>query len=104
MKTEKKARLEAAGFKVSSADEFLGLSAGESALVSLRLHLASEVRRRRLHQQFSQAELARRLHSSQSRIAKMEAAEPDVSLDLLFRALLATGAKMREVGRLIAAA
>jgi ribosome-binding protein aMBF1 (putative translation factor) len=104
MKTEKKARLEAAGFKVSSADEFLGLSAGERALVSLRLHLASEVRRRRLHQQFSQAELARRLHSSQSRIAKLEAAEADVSLDLLFRALLATGAKMREVGKLIAAA
>ena len=104
MKTEKKARLETAGFKVSSADEFLGLTAGESALVSLRLHLAGEVRRRRLHQQFSQAELARRLHSSQSRIAKLEAAEPDVSLDLLFRALLATGAKMREVGRLIAAA
>jgi transcriptional regulator with XRE-family HTH domain len=57
-----------------------------------------------LAQQFSQAELARRLHSSQSRIAKLEAAEPDVSLELLFRALLATGAKMREVGRLIAAA
>ena len=104
MKTEKKARLEAAGFKVSSADEFLGLTAAESALVSLRMQLASEVRRRRLHLQFSQAELARRLHSSQSRIAKLEAAESEVSLDLLFRALLATGAKMRDVGKVVAAA
>jgi ribosome-binding protein aMBF1 (putative translation factor) len=104
MKTEKKTRLEAAGFKVGSADEFLGLTDTESALVSLRLQLASEVRRRRLRLQCSQAELARRLHSSQSRIAKLEAAEPDVSLDLLVRALLATGAKMHEVGKVIAAA
>ena len=104
MKIEKKARLESVGFKVGSADEFLGLSTGESALVSLRLQLANEVRRRRLNQQCSQAELARRLHSSQSRIAKLEAAEPDVSLDLLFRALLATGARMRDVGKVVAAA
>lgn len=104
MKTEKKARLESAGFKVGSADAFLGLSPEESALVSLRLQLAHEVRRRRLHQHCSQAELARRLHSSQSRIAKLEAAAPDVSLDLLVRALFATGARLRDLGKLIAAA
>jgi hypothetical protein len=104
MKTAKNAQLASAGFKVGSADEFLGLTAEESALVSLRLQLAKEVRRRRLNQQCSQAELARRLHSSQSRIAKLEAAEPDVSIDLLFRALFATGAKMRDLGKVVAAA
>lgn len=104
MKLEKKRRLEAAGFKVASADEFLALTPVESALVSLRLSLAGEVRRRRLELHCSQADLARRLGSSQSRIAKLEAAESDVSLDLLFRALLATGAKMREVGKVVAAA
>lgn len=103
MKPQKKQRLEAAGFKVGSADEFLGLTGEESALVSLRLSLAQEVRRRRLSQHYSQTYLARRLGSSQSRVAKLEAAESDVSLDLLFRALLATGAKMPEVGKVVAA-
>jgi DNA-binding XRE family transcriptional regulator len=104
MKPERKQRLEAAGFKVGSADEFLGLTAEESALVSMRLSLAEEVRRRRLLLHYSQAELARRIGSSQSRIAKLEAAESDVSLDLLFRALFATGAKMRDVSKVFAVA
>jgi hypothetical protein len=104
MKSEKRHRLQAAGFKIGSANEFLGLSPGESALVSLRLSLAGEVRRRRVRLHCSQAELARRIGSSQSRIAKLEAAEPNVSLDLLFRALFATGAKMREIGKVVTAA
>jgi hypothetical protein len=104
MKLEKKRRLEAAGLKVGSANEFLGLTAEEKTLVALRLSLAGAVRRRRLHLRCSQTELARRIGSSQSRIAKLEAAEPDVSLDLLFRALFATGAKVGDVGKLIAAA
>ena len=104
MKPDKKQKLEAAGFKVGSADEFLALTAEESALVSLRLSLAEEVRRRRLLLHYSQAELARRIGSSQSRIAKLEAAEADVSLDLLFRALFATGAKIRDVSKVFAAA
>jgi len=103
MKPEKRHRLEAAGFKVGSADGFLGLSPEESALVSLRMSLAEQVRSRRLRLHYSQTELARRIGSSQSRIAKLEAAEADVSLDLLFRALFATGAKMREVGKVVAA-
>ncbi len=96
--------MEAAGFKVGSTDEFLGLTAQESAMVSLRLSLAEEVRRRRLRLHYSQAELARRIGSSQSRIAKLEAAESDVSLDLLFKALFATGAKKRDLGRIVATA
>lgn len=104
MKQERKQQLEAAGMKVGSADEFLGLSAEESAMVDLRLSLAQEVRRRRERKDFSQAELARLIGSSQSRVAKIEAAEPNVSLDLLFRALFATGAKRRDIGRIVAAA
>jgi DNA-binding XRE family transcriptional regulator len=103
MKSAKKLRLEAAGFKVGSPDEFLGLTPEESTLVSLRLSLAEQVRSRRLRLHCSQTELARRIGSSQSRIAKLEAAESDVSLDLLFRALFATGAKMSDVGKVVAA-
>ncbi len=104
MKLEKRQKLEAAGFKVGSADEFLGLTPQESALVCLRLSLAGQVRTRRLQLHYSQAELARRIGSSQSRIAKLEAAESDVSLDLLFRALFATGAKMSDVSKILAIA
>jgi len=103
MKSAKKLRLEAAGFKVGSADEFLALTPEESTLVSLRLSLAEQVRSRRLRLHYSQMELARRIGSSQSRIAKLEAAGSDVSLDLLFRALFATGAKMSDVGKVVAA-
>jgi transcriptional regulator with XRE-family HTH domain len=65
--------------------------------------LAEQARSRRLRMHYSQAELARRIGSSQSHIAKLEAAESDVSLDLLFRALFATRAKMRDVGKVVAA-
>ena len=99
MNSHRKQRLVAAGFKVSSADEFLGLSNAERSIVTMRLNLARAVRNRRLAQRCSQHELARRLGSSQSRIAKLEAAEPNVSLDLLVRALLATGAEPKEIGR-----
>lgn len=103
MKPEKKSRLEKAGFRVGSAAEFLNLSPEESTLVSMRLALAGAVRERRTHLGYSQSDLARRLGSSQSRVAKLEAGESNVSIDLLVRAMLATGAKPREVGAAIAA-
>lgn len=103
MKTEKKNRLEKAGFRVGSAAELLNLSPEESTLVNMRLALAGAVRDRRAHLGYSQSELARRLGSSQSRVAKIEAGESNVSFDLLVRAMLATGARSKEVGQAIAA-
>ena len=94
-------RLETAGFAIGTAAEFLGMSAEESALVEMRLALSAELRARRTNSALTQAALARRLGSSQSRVAKMEAGDPSVSLDLLIRALLAVGATRREVGRAI---
>ncbi len=103
MKPEKKKRLEKAGFRIGSATELLNLNAEETTLVTMRLALAGAVRERRAGQGFSQSELARRLGSSQSGVAKLEAGESNVSFDLLVRAMLATGAKPREVGAAIAA-
>jgi transcriptional regulator with XRE-family HTH domain len=94
-------RLELAGWRVGSADDFLGLSAVESALVEVKLALSGALRKRRATLRLSQRDLADRLSSSQSRVAKMEAADPDVSIDLLLRALLATGASRRDLGRMI---
>lgn len=101
MDEKKQKRLEAAGFAVGSADEFLGLTSEESAYVELKLALSQGLRERRTCSGLSQAALARRLGSSQSRVAKMEASDASVSLDLLVRALLATGADARTVAELI---
>lgn len=92
MKSEKCHKLEKAGWKVGSAAEFLGLSAAEEAFIELKLGLARSLRDHRTIQNLTQAEAARRLGSSQSRVAKMEAADQTVSLDLLVRALLTLGA------------
>jgi transcriptional regulator with XRE-family HTH domain len=86
---------------VGNAAEFLELSAEESALVETKLALSESVRERRSKQGLSQAELARRLKSSQSRVAKIEAADPTVSADLLLRALFALGATPGDVASAI---
>ncbi len=102
MDAKKRRHLEAAGFAVGSAAEFLELSPSEAALVDMRLALSMALRERRTAAGLTQAALARRVGSSQSRVAKMEAGDPSVSLDLLVRALLAAGASRREVGQAVA--
>jgi hypothetical protein len=89
MDKAKRHALEAAGFRVGDAGEFLGLTAEERRLVDLRLAVSRAVRRRRLGLKLTQRELATRIKSSQSRVAKIEAAAPDVSLDIMFRGLIA---------------
>ncbi len=102
MKQTKRDRLRRAGWAVGSAAEFLGLSKAEAALVDLKLTLSQKLRERRARTRLSQAQLARLLGSSQSRVAKMEAGDPSVSIDLLVRSLLAIGATRRELAAAIA--
>lgn len=94
-------RLEAKGWKSGSAAEFLGLTEGEAALVEMKVSLSHAVRQSRKRHGITQVDLANRLDSSQSRIAKLEAGDPGVSLDLLVRAALAAGAKKSEVAAAI---
>jgi ribosome-binding protein aMBF1 (putative translation factor) len=103
MTAPKRKRLEASGWIVGSAEDFLGLTAEERAIVEMRLNLSAVLKNRRRALGLSQTALARQLASSQSRLAKMEAADPSVSLDLLLRALLAAGVTRRELARAIAA-
>jgi len=98
---EKRRRLEAKGWKVGSAREFLGLTDEETAYIDMKLRLAASLREQRQHRGLTQAELARLLKSSQSRVAKMEAGDSSVSLDLLIRSLLALGMSNRDVSRII---
>lgn len=102
MKANKRKKLEAAGWKVGSAREFLGLSDEEGAFVELKLTLSSSLKECRTSQGLSQTDLAKRLRSSQSRVAKMEASDPAVSVDLLIRALFAVGANRKDIAKAIA--
>jgi ribosome-binding protein aMBF1 (putative translation factor) len=102
MQTEKRKRLEARGWKVGSVKDFLDLSDQESAYIELRLKLARGLKARRHARGLSQTQLAKAVQSSQSRVAKMEAGDPTVSLDLLVRSLLALGASDRDLGQIIA--
>lgn len=103
MEKSKRKRLEEAGWSIGSAQDFLGLSDEEAAFVELKLSLSERLRERRTEQGLTQAELAQRIGSSQSRVAKMEASDPSVSLDLLVRGLLAIGATRRDIAAAIAA-
>lgn len=99
MDARKRRRLEQAGWKLGSAADFLGLTEEETALVEMKVALSAHVKTWRARAHMTQAALAKRLRSSQSRVAKLEAGDPSVSLDLLVRASLATGAKPGEVAR-----
>ena len=99
MNSAKKKRLEAAGWKVGSAGDFLGLTPEEVQVVELKLALSDSLRRFRLVRRLTQQELAEKLGSSQSRVAKLESGAPGISLDLLFRALFVAGATPADIAR-----
>lgn len=101
MKQSKRAKLESKGWKIGSAEEFLGLSAEESAYIEMKLALSEKLKQRRQKERMTQAELAKLVSSSQSRVAKMEAGDPSVSIDLLVKSLLALGVSKKELGRSI---
>lgn len=103
MNANKRKKLEAAGWAVGTTSDFLALSDEEATIVEMRVVLASALRARRLNQKFSQAEFAKRIRSSQSRVGKMEKADSSVSLELLVKSLVSLGATRSEIGNLISA-
>lgn len=102
MDKNKKRRLEAKGYRVGDVEDFLGLSAEESAYIDVKMALSQALARRRKRRRLTQVELARKLNSSQSRVAKMEKGDPTVSVDLLVKALLAMGATRQSIAKAIA--
>ena len=104
MDKAKRDRLAAAGWRGGDAADFLELTEEEAAFVELKLALGEYLRELRARNSWTQAQVARRLGSSQSRVAKMEAADASVSVDLLVKSLFALGASRNEVGSAIARA
>jgi len=101
MNSLKKARLQQKGWTVGDAAEFLKLNLQEAQFVELKLALAAGVRQLREQHGMTQAALAEQLGSSQSRVAKMEAADRSVTVDLMMRSLLVVGATPGEIAKLI---
>ena len=101
VKAAKRKKLEANGWKVGSAAEFLDLSDEEVAYIELKLELAKRLKAARIRCRLTQKELAMRIDSSQSRVAKMEVGDRSVSLDLLIKSLLALGVTNEDIGKAI---
>ena len=99
MKAAKRKKLEASGWKVGGAADFLELSEEEAAYIELKLKLANRLKDARIRRRLTQKEFAKRINSSQSRVAKMERGDRSVSLDLLIKALLALGITNKNIGK-----
>jgi len=94
MDATKRKAIEAAGWKVGDAADFLGMSAEERQLLDARVELARAIRLQRESVHMSQKQLGERLKTSQPRVVKIERAASDVSLDQLVRALTAAGGRI----------
>ena len=101
VRESKRAKLVAKGWSVGDATDFLGLSPEEEAYIELRLKLADGLKARRQAKDMSQVGLAQAMKSSQSRVAKMEAGDPSVSIDLLVKSLLTLGITHRQLAAII---
>lgn len=101
MDKAKRKRLKARGWRIGTASDFLGLNPEEAALVEMKVRWCEALRARREARGLSQIVLAKRLKSSQSRVAKMEAADQTVSIDLLLRGLVVLGATPRDLVRVL---
>ena len=102
MDEKTRTKLEAAGWKTGDAQDFLGLSDAEAAFIEMKLALAEDLRALRKERHLNQTQVARIVGSSQSRVAKMEAADPSVSIDLLIKSLLKLGAARKDVAKAVA--
>jgi DNA-binding XRE family transcriptional regulator len=102
MDAKKKKRLEAKGWKVGSVQNFLNISDEEMALIELKISLGDTLQNKRKQKKMTQTQLAKLLHSSQSRIAKMETGDPSVSLDLIIKSLFSLGLSKNELAKVIA--
>jgi len=101
MDKRKRERLEKKGWTAGSAADFLDLTNEESAYIEMKIALSEKLRDKRVRKKITQAQLAKAIQSSQSRVAKMESGDPTVSIDLLLKSLLALGVSKKELGRTI---
>lgn len=94
-----KALLLEAGFESGSVSELLELDAAQESIVESKIRLTTLLREERKARGWSQAKLAQTLGTKQQVVARAEIGHRSVTLDLLFRALLALGVSLGRIGR-----
>ncbi len=104
MNTQKKKKLEAAGWQVGSAADFLGLTAEEESFIAIKLLLSRRLKQERERRHLTQQALAAQIRLTQARIARLEAGDREVTVDALLKALLASGVSRQEVAKTLASA
>jgi len=101
MKQAKRKILEAKGWKVGTAADFLGLTPEEETFIQMKMSLSKSLKKIRKSKRLSQTDLAKLINSSQSRVAKMETGSASVSIDLLIKSLLILGASQKDLAKTI---
>jgi len=101
MDKRKERLLEEHGWKVGDAQSFLELSDGEMEYIEIKISLSQKVKELRKLRELTQEEMAKLIGSSQSRVAKIEAGDPSVSIDLQVKSLIALGATRTELAATI---
>ena len=99
MKKHTAAKLAENGWTVGSPADFLELTPEEAAYVECKVALAQLLVKKRKSLHLTQTELAKRMGSSQSRLAKIEKAESSVTIDLVLRSLFSLGVCSREIAK-----
>ena len=80
-----------------TVQDFLSLSDADMEFIETRLAASRLLKATRQKKKLTQQIVAEKLHTSQSRLAKMEAGDPSVSLDLLFKSLFAMGVSRKKL-------
>ncbi len=101
MEKNKQKKIEAAGWKIGSVGEFLGLNEEEASYIELKLSLSKNIQKRRRSLKLTQKDFAKMIKSSQSRVAKMESGDPTVSIDLLVKSLLTLKTPKQQLSRIL---
>jgi len=99
---KKKTKLEAKGWKVGDINSFLGLDSAEMAIVEMKVALAKALIEKRKKSNITQVSMAKLIGSSQSRVAKIEKADPTVSIELMIKSLMSLGSTKKDIAKVIA--
>ena len=97
MDEAKRAALAAAGFVPVEISDILRLTPAEEAMIATRLAIRDAVRDLRKSSGLSQAELAKAMGSTQSKVARIETVAVGVSLDLMLKALYTLGGTLGDL-------
>ena len=101
MDTKKRKQLEAAGYQITDSADWLGLTPQEQAIVNMRVNFALEIERVRKASNITQRELADKIGTRQSGVARMLNNPTTATIDSLIKTLLALGASPKRIAALI---